>query len=584
MASSGSFNTGSSKGRYLTFSWSLSSQSVANNTSTISWSLKGAGDSGYVVVSEVKVTIDGSQAYYRDESNHQNVYVGTTVASGTKTITHNADGSRSFSVSVSAGIYEWAINKSGSGSWTLTTIPRAATISSAPNFTDEGSPQITYSNKAGTAVSTLQACIADSEGKEIFVPYRDISKTGTSYTFSFTSAEKEALQKAVLSGSNTRNVRFYIKTVIGSTTLYSSSLKTLTITNATPGMSATVTDTNSKTTALTGDSSKLIRYYSNAKVAMNPSFKKHATAKSYKITNGDKNITAASGTFTAVEKNKFEFSVTDTRGLTASQTITSTMVNYVHLTCNLEVNRPNALGEMTFKVHGNYFNGSFGSVANTLTLYYSMEAESGGISATQITPTFNGNTYSIEVPLTGLDYRNKYTFKAWAEDKLEKAETPEIVTYTLPVFDWSKEDFNFNVPVTFNAGYTVADGASVIGDTPTTDFVIEQGKMAGWNFRRWNSGIAECWFISEPASFSISTAWGNIYAKDNAFPGYAYPFEFESLPVVSIQPYATDGNFWCFTGSGASTTQSPSVSAVRPTSYSVTGARISMHVIGREKR
>lgn len=571
MASSGSFNTGSSYGRYLTFNWWIDSQSTANNTTTIKWELYGGGDGGYVVVSEVKVTIDGSQVFYRSESNHQNVYPGTVVASGTKTITHNTDGSRSFSASVSAGIYQWAINKSGSGTWSLTSIPRKATINSAPNFTDEDSPTITYTNKAGSSMGTLQACIADAQGQEIFVPYRNLSKTGSSYTFNFTAAEKEALQKAVLSGSNSRQVRFYIYSKIGSYEDYSSQLKTLTIANAKPAISPTVVDVNSKTIALTGDSNKLIRYHSDAKAVVGASFKKHATAKTYKITCGNANALAPEVVFGVVENNQFNFSVTDTRGLTASQTVTKTMVPYVHLTCNLEVDRPNALGEMTFKIHGNYYNGSFGATDNALTLYYSIEAESGGISATQITPTFSGNTYSIEVPLTGLDYREKYTFKAWATDKLEATETPEITTYSLPIFDWSKEDFNFNVPVS-------------IEGSRMNDFVIEQGKMAGWNFRRWNSGIAECWFISDPASFTINTAWGGIYTKDNAFPGYAYPFEFESLPVVSVQPYATDGNFWCFTGSNASTTQSPSVSVARPTTYSVTGARISMHVIGRELR
>lgn len=455
MASSGSFNTGSSSGRYLTFSWWINSQSTENNTTTIGWQLVGAGSSGYVIVSEVKVTIDGSQAFYRSTSTHQKVYVGTVVASGTKTITHNADGSRSFSVSVGAGIYQWAISDSvgySSGSWSLTSIPRKATLNSAPDFTDEDNPKITYTNKAGNAVTSLDACIS-FDGSNDDIPYRALTKTGSSYTFNLTDAERTTLRNYVLDGSNSKNVIFYVRTTIGSYTGYSTLTKKLTITNATPTISPTVVDSNSTTKALTGDANKLIRYHSNAAVAMNPTFKKGASVKTYKITNGDKSLSTASGTFNKVEKNSFAFSVTDNRGLSASQTITKTMVNYVHLTCNLEVNRPNALGEMTFKISGNYFNGSFGSVANALTLYYSMEYEGGGISAQQVTPTLSGNTYSIEIPLTGLDYKKKYTFKAWAEDKLEEAETKEITTYTLPVFDWSSEDFNFNVPVTFSEGY-----------------------------------------------------------------------------------------------------------------------------------
>lgn len=50
---------------------------------------------------------------------------GTTVASGSFTISHNSDGSKSFSASAEEGIYTFAVNCSGSGSWSLPTIARA---------------------------------------------------------------------------------------------------------------------------------------------------------------------------------------------------------------------------------------------------------------------------------------------------------------------------------------------------------------------------------------------------------------------------------------------------------------------------
>lgn len=135
MALSGSVTTSSSSSRSVTLNWSAT-QNVANNTSTISWSLVGSGSStGWVVVSELRVTIDGSQEYYRSSSNHTNCYQGTVLASGTKTITHNSDGSRSFTIKVEAGIYQWAINCSGSSTFTLNTIARASSISSAGNVT-----------------------------------------------------------------------------------------------------------------------------------------------------------------------------------------------------------------------------------------------------------------------------------------------------------------------------------------------------------------------------------------------------------------------------------------------------------------
>jgi hypothetical protein len=523
------------------------------------------------------VTINGKKYYYNTSSISKGS--PTTVTLGTVTsddITHNADGTKSVTITA---MFQINANISGTNYGTITasktvtldSIPRAATISSAPDFTDEDSPTITYSNKAGDIVDKIEACIS-FDGYSIGIPYRDISPTGTSYTFHFTDAEKEMLQKQVLSGSNSKQVWFCVHTKIGSYDGYGwSAAKTLSIANAKPTISPTVIDSNSVTKALTGDENKLIRYHSSAAASIKATFKKYATAQTYSITSGRETFTTPTGTFNAVERNSFAFRVVDTRGLTASQTITKDFVEYVHLTCNLEVTRPNALGEMSLKIHGNCFSGSFGAKNNTLTLKYYFQEEGDVEYAVNVEVTPSDDTYSVTIPVVGLDYRKKYTFRASAWDELEIANSATIETYTLPVFDWSKEDFNFNVPIGFNG-------------VRMNDFVIEEGNMAGWNFRRWNSGIAECWFITEPTNLSISTAWGGLYTQDNAFPGYLYPFEFASLPVVSVQPYATDGNFWCFTGSDASTTQSPSVSVVRPTSYSVTGARISMYVIGRELR
>ena len=104
-------------------------QSIANNTSTISWNIKvSTGSGGYVVVSEIRAKIAGEEVYYRSHDNHTNGYNGTQIASGTKTITHNTDGTKSVSMSIEAGIYQWAINKSGSNTFTLDTIPRLSLI------------------------------------------------------------------------------------------------------------------------------------------------------------------------------------------------------------------------------------------------------------------------------------------------------------------------------------------------------------------------------------------------------------------------------------------------------------------------
>ena len=125
MAASGSFNTSSYEGRYLTFAWTEKSQDVATNKTVISWSLKGAGgDSTWYMSGNFKVVIAGVTVY--SSASRIQLSKGTVVASGTHTFVHNADGSKSFTASAEAGIYTTAVNCTGSGSFTLDTIPRAS--------------------------------------------------------------------------------------------------------------------------------------------------------------------------------------------------------------------------------------------------------------------------------------------------------------------------------------------------------------------------------------------------------------------------------------------------------------------------
>ena len=284
MASSGSFNTTGYQGRYLTFAWSVSSQSVANNTTTIAWTLKGAGtaSSSWYRAGNFKVVINGSTVY--SSSTRIQLYDGTLVASGNFTMAHDTAGNKTFSASAEAGIYTVAVNCSGSGSFTLPQIARAAKITSAPNFTDIQNPTINYQNAAGNNVTTLQACISLT-GSTDNISYRDIPKTGTSYTFNLTEAERNVL-RAAAPNSNTLSVIFYIKTIISGQTYYETATRTMTIVNATPTMaSPTYQDSNSTTAAITEDNQKIIQKQSSLTIAIPAATAlKYATITKYQVT------------------------------------------------------------------------------------------------------------------------------------------------------------------------------------------------------------------------------------------------------------------------------------------------------------
>ena len=284
MASSGSFNTSGYQGRYLTFAWSVSSQSVANNTTTISWTLKGAGtaQSNWYRSGNFKVVINGSTVY--SSSTRIQLYDGTLVASGNYTMTHDTAGNKTFSASAEAGIYTVAVNCSGSGSFTLPQIARAAKITAAPNFTDIQNPTINYQNSAGNSVTTLQACISLT-GSTDNISYRDIPKTGTLYTFQLTEAERNVL-RAATPNSNTLSVIFYIKTIISGQTYYETATRTMTIVDAAPTMgNPTYQDSNSTTVAITENNQKIIQKHSSLTIAIPAATaQKYATITKYQVT------------------------------------------------------------------------------------------------------------------------------------------------------------------------------------------------------------------------------------------------------------------------------------------------------------
>ena len=130
MALSGSISTngcpGEGEGRYYTLSWTAT-QSIANNTSTISWTLStDGGYSSWMTERTVYVDIDGERVFSKTEAVDR--YRGT-IATGTKSISHNSDGTRSFSVSLGAAIYYSSVECTGSQTFTLDTIARASTLS-----------------------------------------------------------------------------------------------------------------------------------------------------------------------------------------------------------------------------------------------------------------------------------------------------------------------------------------------------------------------------------------------------------------------------------------------------------------------
>lgn len=343
----------------------------------------------------------------------------------------------------------------------IATVNRVATISSAPNFTDEDNPTVTYSNPNGSTVSDIQMGIFNPAGSVTYAAYRSISKTDGTYTFNLTDAERQALINAIPNGRNYADVSFYITTFIDGTRIHTQNVnRTLTITNAMPDLSYTIKDIGSASTALTNNSAAIIKGFNYVTVSMTPTLKKGATVNSQSISNGNQVISAASGNFNNIESDTFVFSLTDSFGQTITKTPTVNMIPYVKLTCNITTSNPTADGDMAFKISGNYFNDKFGDdgVSNTLTLKWRIKINNNNYSDwLDISPIITDNSYKFEAKLSDikpqdmkLDYRYTYTLQAMAIDKISTGGVLSVEqrAKSTPVYNWGANNFDINVPLT----------------------------------------------------------------------------------------------------------------------------------------
>lgn len=267
MALSGNFSTNkyttSSHGSIgLNLSWT-GTQDVANNQTTIKWTLKSNGtmSSGYYVQGgPISAYINGTRVFY--QSGRFNVRGdGGYKKTGTIIVDHNEDGSKNVAMSISAALYSTSQNCTGSKTFTLNKINRYAILESAPNFNDEDNPTITYNNYAGELVTSLQAAIS-VDGSTPLVPYRDLDISGNSYTFNLTANERRSLYDAS-TYSNSLTVYFLLKTELGGNTYVDNLERVMTIINADPIINnASYEDTNSGTLYITQDNQQIIQGHS----------------------------------------------------------------------------------------------------------------------------------------------------------------------------------------------------------------------------------------------------------------------------------------------------------------------------------
>ena len=334
MASSGSTSVTVTSWDTLKFSWSEQSQSVADNTTTITWKLElVAGTYGRISSSVSKswsVTVNGT-SYSGKNSIAISNDTTKTLASGTTTIPHNSDGTKSFSYSFTQ-TFNITFNdasigsKSGSGTGTLDTIPRKSSMSVSNGTLDisqtitvtRQSSSFTHSIKAVCGKSTLYIN-ANGSTSTSEVKHSDCS---ISFTPPLTWASQNTTGTAV-------SVTFTIITYNGTTNI-GSNTKTVSYSipaKLTPSCSIEVTDP----TNILATYGSYVEGLSKFKIVVKPTLSYDSPIASYKTTINGINYTAASFTTDFINKSgtvTISTTVTDRRGRTGSTSTTISVIKY----------------------------------------------------------------------------------------------------------------------------------------------------------------------------------------------------------------------------------------------------------------
>lgn len=441
MATSSNFSTSNQYIKYRIVV-TENSYNITNNTSEVNVKVDAwRTNSGYTTSGSgtCYCTIDGtkySQSITNDQKITQNSH--TVLFNRTVTIPHNADGSKTISVSAYIDHARFSSNSQGFNV-ALTTIPRQANIVSAPNFYDTDNPTITYSNPAGniSAITSLQACISLT-GAVADVPYRDISKTGTSYTFNLTQAERNTLL-AACPNSNTLSVRFIIRTVLSGQTYYSTVIKTMTVKNANPTITgSSYADTNATTTAITNNNQQIIQGQSTVSFTFTSlAALKYATLTKVEVTvnavtvssslsgSSVSNHTVAFGTINSTSNLAASIKLTDSRGNTTTQSLNITMLAWSLPTAIISLSRKsNYYDETYLKVNADY---SSLDNKNSITIQYQYKETSG--SSWSALASLQDD---VQVTLS-LDNTKSFDFKIIVTDRIGSTTYNAVLQIGIPI-------------------------------------------------------------------------------------------------------------------------------------------------------
>lgn len=537
MATSGYTSIAATSYDTLKFSWWIDNQSVVNNTTTIGWKMELiAGKYGRISSSVKKdwsVTVNGSNY---SGTNYIGIANNTTktLASGTTVIAHNDDGTKSFSYSFSQEFditFEGAKvgTKSGSGSGTLDTIPRAS------NFTVSdgtlGVPHTISVTRNSTAFTHGITYSCGGVSTQLVCAW---NTTAESVVFTF------PVDLAWQAPNGTRVwVDIHLQTYhTDGTPIGNTITKGVWMTipeSVKPSCTVAVSDP-------TGYAAKFDAYIqgqSKIAIKVTPTTTYGSAISNYNVTADGNSFATAEATTPVVKSTGsvvVNATITDTRGRPGSASIPVTVLPYTQPVITvLKVHRCDEDG--TENHRGLYAKVTYGFTVDTLG------GKNGMSGFIQYKKTTETEYASVELPTSfnvdngtyifAADDGSAYDVQLLIADSIVSVHHRTAVSTGFSLIHYAASGKG----ITFG-GIDNRDGFHIM-NIPFTiegvevDYIVEQGEVDGWFYRKWNGGFAECWkvYYGTGINSAKNNYSGFFYSETISVP---FPFTFTNLPTVTV--------------------------------------------------
>lgn len=531
--------------------WSESSINTTNNTSVVTAILYYANAWSTDTYSGTAsppfyLTINGNRAEKSGGATIPAYSTRKEVFKHSVTVTHDTDGAKSITISGGGGLSgtQDLRNSSGSGTAVLTTIPRATQPSVNKASAEIGST-VTISLQRASSTFTHNLWYKLTEDN---VHGYELITRGAGTSLSWKVPMDLCKQ---LTNAESASLTILCETYNGSTLVDTGKTTTITVTvpsnvKPTASMEINVVSDN----AVVSGWGVAVLGYSKIQYAITGSGQYGSTIASYEFTANGQTLTAQTGTtkeLATAGNMTARCRVKDSRGRW-SDAVNETVYVY-------DYNMPTIKSSHAYRCDKNGVSKSNGTYLSALCDGEISSVDGNNQMLCRVRFRLNGGVWGAYTELQDntaqvidaeFDVSRSYEVEISVTDSIGNSRT---VIYSIPT-----DDVAFNLKQGGHAAafgkYAEHDGELELAENwgfryhgaVMVDHVVEQGSSGVWTWRKWHSGVAECW-MRDTRELTHYTTVGDLYGYVS--DPYDYPVSFTEVPTVVASARVGNGFALC---------------------------------------